>query len=315
MVHGPFQKIEMLSTSGPAQEMTCPENLSFVTLDTKEQFASFQVPPVAVQNGESHRRPISIGVYHQGSGQDKLSSKHQIELEEICLPSKTKIEKGLESEIRNAENMEEGLVTLKSKYKKSASELPSQPQSYQPIRELRPPQRERYRYMGSMASHPSAGSPKESKTTGTEEQLAEIEKTFKLLVEAMTIKPLAGGNFRSRTPSPSTAGAQGGMSLSPERCLQCNEEDLVLDTARGNHEWIVPRCKQTLNSDDEASGEEKREGSDREPQGIIWMKEEGDSRMQGFDPGDNNKANDLNSFILGDTDEESLDQMEVDTSM
>ena len=54
MVHGPFQKIEMLSTGGPAQEMTYPENLSCGTLDTKEQFASFQVPPVAVQNGESH---------------------------------------------------------------------------------------------------------------------------------------------------------------------------------------------------------------------------------------------------------------------
>ena len=71
MVHGPFQKIEMLSMGGPAQEVTCPENLSCGTLDTKEQFASFQVPPVAVQNGESNRRLIGRGVLHQGSGQDK----------------------------------------------------------------------------------------------------------------------------------------------------------------------------------------------------------------------------------------------------
>ena len=135
MVHGPFQIIEMLSTGGPAQELTYPENLSCGTLDTKEQFASFQVPPVAVQNGESHRRPIGRGVLHQGSSQDRLSSKHQIELKEICLPSKTKIDEGLKSEKRNAENMEEGLVSLKSKSKKSASQL----QSYQPIRESGPP--------------------------------------------------------------------------------------------------------------------------------------------------------------------------------
>ena len=114
MVHGPFQKIEMLSTGGPAQEITYPENLSCGTLDTKEQFASFQVPPVAVQNGESHGMPIGRGVLHQGSSQDRLSSKHQIELEEICLLSKTKIDEGLKSEKRNAEDMEEGLVSLKS---------------------------------------------------------------------------------------------------------------------------------------------------------------------------------------------------------
>ena len=77
LVHSPFQKIEMLSTGGPAQEMTCPENLSCGTLNTKEQFTSFQVPPVAVQNGESHRRPIGRGVLHQGSGQGRLFSKHQ----------------------------------------------------------------------------------------------------------------------------------------------------------------------------------------------------------------------------------------------
>ena len=53
-MHGPIHKIETLSTDGPAQEMICPENLSLGTLDTKEQSASFQVPPVAVQNGKSH---------------------------------------------------------------------------------------------------------------------------------------------------------------------------------------------------------------------------------------------------------------------
>ena len=311
MVHGPFQKIEMLSTGGPAQEMTCPENLSCGTLDTKEQFASFQVPPVAVQNGESHQRPIGRGVLHQGSSQDRLSSKHQIELKEICLPSKTKIDEGLKSEKRNAENMEEGLVSLKRESKKSAS----QPESYQPIRESRPQQRERYRYMGSMASHPSAGSPKESKTKGTEEQLADIEKTLKLLVEAMAIKRSAGGNFRSRTPSPSTAIAQGGSSLSPVRGLQCNEEDLVFDTARSHHEGIVPRCKQTLSSEDEASGEQNGEGSKGDPQGILWMTEEVNSRIPGLNPSDFNNANDQNSFILGDTDDWSLDQTEESTNL
>ena len=311
MVHGPFQKIEMLSMGGPAQEMTYPENLSCGTLDTKEQFASFQVPPAAVQNGESHRRPIGRGVLHQGSSQDRLSSKHQIELKEICLPSKAKIDEGLKSEKRNAENMEEGLVSLKSESKKFAS----QPQNYQPIRESRPQQRERYRYMGSMASHPSAGSPKESKTKGTEEQLADIEKTLKLLVEAMAIKPSAGGNFRSRTPSPSTAIAQGGRSLSPVRSLQYNEEELVFDTARSHHEGIVPRCKQTLSSEDEASGEQNGEGSKGEPQGILWMTEEVDSRIPGLNPSDTNKANDQNSFILGDTDDCSLDQTEVNTNI
>ena len=118
----------------------------------------------------SHRRPIGRGVLHQGFGQDRLSLKHQIELEEICLPSKTKIDKGLKSEKRYTENMEEGLVSLKSMSKKSARELPA-------------------------------------------ERLADIDKTLKLLVEAMTIKPSEGGNFRSRTTSPSTAGAQGRRSL------------------------------------------------------------------------------------------------------
>ena len=169
--------------------------------------------------------------------------------------------------------------------------------------------------MGSMASHPSAGSSKESKTKGTEEQLADIENTLKLLVDALAIKPSAGGNFRSRTPSPSTAIAQGGRSLSPVRSLQGNEEDLVFDTARSHHEGIVPRCKQTLSSEDEASGEQNGEGSKGEPQGILWMTEEVDSRIPGLNPSDTNKANDQNSFILVDTDEWSLDQTEENTNI
>ena len=125
----------------------------------------------------------------------------------------------------------------------------------------------------------------------------------------MTIKPSAGGNFRSRTPSP------GGRSLSPVCCLQCNKEFLVFDTARSHHKGNVPRCKQTLSSDDEASGEQKGEGSKGEPQGILWMTEEVDSRIPGLDPSDTDKANDQNSFILGDTDDWSLDQMEVNTTI
>ena len=100
----------------------------------------------------------------------------------------------------------------------------SQPQNYQSIRGSRPPQRERYTYTGSRASYPSAGSPKESKNTGTNERLADIEKTLKLLVDAMDIKSATERNYRSRSPSPSTVGAQWGKSLSPVRCFNCNEE-------------------------------------------------------------------------------------------
>ena len=45
------------------------------------------------------------------------------------------------------------------------------------------------------------------------------------------------------------------------------------------------------------------------------MTEEVDSRILGLDPSDTNKANDLNSFILGDTDDWSLDQTEVNTNI
>ena len=64
----------------------------------KEQFVSFQVPPVAEQNGESRESQIGRGVLHQGSCHDSSYSEHQIEFEEICLPSKTKQDKGFKSE-------------------------------------------------------------------------------------------------------------------------------------------------------------------------------------------------------------------------
>ena len=89
----------------------------------------------------------------------------------------------------------------------------------------------------------------------------------------------------------------------------------MFDTARRNHEGIVPRCKQLLSSDDEASGEQNGEGSKGEPQGILWMTEEVDSRIPGLDPCDTNKANDLNSFILDNKVDFSLDQMELNTNI
>ena len=126
MVHGPFQNGEMLSRGVPAlEEMACLEHLPCDTLDMKEQFVSFQVPPVAEQNGESSESQIGRGVLHQGSCHDSSYSEHQTELEEICLPSKTRQNKGLKSERIIAKNKEEGLVFLKSKSRKSARELPA----------------------------------------------------------------------------------------------------------------------------------------------------------------------------------------------
>ena len=125
MVHGPFQNGEMLSRDVPAlEEMACLEHLPCDTLDTKEQFVSFQVLPVAEQNGESRESQIGRGVLHRGSCHDSSYSEHQIEFEEICLPSKTKQDKGLMSENNIAKNKEEGLKSLKSKSKKPARELP-----------------------------------------------------------------------------------------------------------------------------------------------------------------------------------------------
>ena len=114
---GPFQKIEMLSSDGPAlEEMACLKNLPCGTLDTKEQFVSFQVPPEAVQNRKADRqRCISC--------QDSSSSEHQIELETICLPSKTKLHKCLKSEKIIAESMH---ASLKSKSERLAMELPAE---------------------------------------------------------------------------------------------------------------------------------------------------------------------------------------------
>ena len=126
MVHSPFQNGEMLSRGVPAlEEMACLEHLPCDTLDMKEQFVSFQVPPVAEQNGESRKSQIGRGVLHQGSCHDSSYSEHQTELEEICLPSKTLQNKGLKSERIIAKNKEEGLVFLKSKSRKSARELPA----------------------------------------------------------------------------------------------------------------------------------------------------------------------------------------------
>ena len=126
MVHSPFQNGEMLSRGVPAlEEMTCLEHLPCDTLDMKEQFVSFQVPPVAEQNGESRKSQIGRGVLHQGSCHDSSYSEHQTELEEICLPSKTRQNKGLKSKRIIAKNKEEGLVFLKSKSRKSARELPA----------------------------------------------------------------------------------------------------------------------------------------------------------------------------------------------
>ena len=127
MVHGPLQNGEMLSRGVPAlEEMACLEHLPCDTLDMKEQFVSFQVPPVAEQNGESSESQIGRGGLHRGSCHDSSYSEHQIELEEICLPSKTRQNKGLKSERIIAINKEEGLVFLKSKSRKSARELPAE---------------------------------------------------------------------------------------------------------------------------------------------------------------------------------------------
>ena len=87
-------------------------------------------------------------------------------------------------------------------------------------------------------------------------------------------------------------------------------KDLVLDNARSHHQGIFPKYKQTVSLDDEASGEQNGEGCEGKPQGIMFG-----SRTQGLDPIQNNKANDLNSFILGDTDDGSLDQTEVNTKI
>ena len=124
MVHGPFQNGEMLSRGVPAlEEMAFLEHLPCDTLDMKEQFVSFQVPPVAEQNGEARESQIGRGVLHRGSCHNSSYSEHQIEFEEICLPSKTRQDKGLKSEKNIAKNREEG---LKTKSRKSARELPAE---------------------------------------------------------------------------------------------------------------------------------------------------------------------------------------------
>ena len=47
----------------------------------------------------------------------------------------------------------------------------------------------------------------------------------------------------------------------------------------------------------------------------VCESSEVDSRFPGLNPSDTNKANDQNSFILGDTDDWSLDQTEENTNI
>ena len=117
MVHGPFQNSEMLSRGVPAlDELGFFEHLPCDSLDMKEQYVLFQVPPVAEQNGEYRESQIGRGALHRGSCHDSSYSEHQIEFEEICLPSKTRQDKGLKSKKNFAKNKEEGLVSLIKKY-------------------------------------------------------------------------------------------------------------------------------------------------------------------------------------------------------
>ena len=81
MVHGRFQNGEMLSRGVPGlEEMGFLEHLPRDTLDMKEQFVSFQVPPVAEQNGESRESQIGRGVLHGGSCHDSSYSELQFRL-------------------------------------------------------------------------------------------------------------------------------------------------------------------------------------------------------------------------------------------
>ena len=128
MVHGPFQNSEMLSRGVPAlDELGFLEHLPCDSLDMKEQYVLFQVPPVAEKNGEYRESQIGRGALHRGSCHDSSYSEHQIEFEEICLPSKTIQDKGLKSKKNFAKNKEEGLVSLiKNMSRKSARELPAE---------------------------------------------------------------------------------------------------------------------------------------------------------------------------------------------
>ena len=131
MVHSPFQKIKMLSEGEPAlKEMACPENLPCGTLDTTEQFFSFQIPPVAAQfNREPGREQRGRYELYRGSRQGSISSDGQVELDMTCLPNKTEQGKGLpstecKSEKIIAGSMEEGLASLENKSEKLIMELP-----------------------------------------------------------------------------------------------------------------------------------------------------------------------------------------------
>ena len=67
---------------------------------------------MADQNGENRESQIGRGALHRGSCHDSSYSEHQIEFEEICLPTKTRQDKGLRSKKNFAKNKEEGLVSL-----------------------------------------------------------------------------------------------------------------------------------------------------------------------------------------------------------
>ena len=98
MVHGPFQRIKMLSEGEPAlEEMACPENLPCGTLDTTEQFVSFQVPSVAARNREPRGRQRGRYALYRGSRQESISSDHQVDLEMISRLSETSLKEGLYS--------------------------------------------------------------------------------------------------------------------------------------------------------------------------------------------------------------------------
>ena len=69
---------------------------------------------MAVQNGESRKSQIGRGVLHQGSCHDSSYSEHQVVFEKICLPSKTRQDKGLKSEKNIAKEKGRGTCISKN---------------------------------------------------------------------------------------------------------------------------------------------------------------------------------------------------------
>ena len=116
MVHSLLQKIGMLSTGEQTlDEMACLKNLPCGTLNTRKQFVSFQVSPVALPYRESNKRKIGRGVLQRCSCQDSSYAEHQIELENICLLSQTGLDTGHKSKKMIAESMDEGIASLENK--------------------------------------------------------------------------------------------------------------------------------------------------------------------------------------------------------